>query len=247
MRHNPGGPVNRERPILLLTRPDTQSREFAEAFRVRFGADWPVVISPLMAIRFLDAGPVPTDADGIVFTSQNAVSAFARLTDDRGMPAWCVGARTAQFARETGFDVTIGPGNAEGLADTIIEKGAGRLIYPRGVSVAVDMAALLARGGVGTLPMVVYDQLECPPTAEALNAMKGMQPILLPLFSPRSARIAAAAFPDPTAPLLVAAISPAVADAATRLGAKRLKISTQPDGDAMLEALAGLIDAPDMP
>ena len=248
MRHNPGGPLDRARPTLLLTRPDAQSRVFAKAFRARFGADWPVIISPLTAIRFLDAGPVPAKADGIIFTSQNAVSAFARRTADRGLMAWCVGARTADIARDAGFDVIAGPGDAGGLVQMIIETGAARrMIYPRGVSVSVDMAGLLAKAGIETLPMVIYDQAECPPTAEAVSAVRARHPLLLPLFSPKSAQRAAAAFPDPTAPLLIAAISSAVADAAAAFNANRVEIAAQPDADAMLDTLAGLIDVSDIP
>ncbi|MGB3314372.1 MAG: uroporphyrinogen-III synthase, partial [Albidovulum sp.] len=118
--------MDRERPTLLLTRPEKQSKGFAGAFRARFGADWPVIHSPLTAIRYLAAGPVPPDTDGIIFTSQNAVSAFLRVTGDRGLKAWCVGMRTAEVARKAGFDVVAGPGGAEDLAQMIIESGAGR-------------------------------------------------------------------------------------------------------------------------
>lgn len=240
--------MERERPTLLLTRPDPQSRGFAKAFRARFGADWPIILSPLTGIHFLDAGPVPQDADGIVFTSQNAVAGFARVTADRRLTAWCVGARTADIARKAGFEVAVGSGGAQDLAQIIIDSGAGRrMIYPRGVTVAVDMAALLGKAGIETLPMVIYDQVECPPTAQAMAAAQGKSPLLLPLFSPRSARIAAAAFPDLAAPLFIAAISLAVAEAAAPLRATRLKISSEPDAGAMLDALAALVETSDMP
>lgn len=248
MRHNPGDHLDRVRPTLLLTRPEPQSLEFAAAFRMRFGADWPIVISPLTDIRFLDAGPVPADADSVIFTSQNAVEGFARLSPDFDIVAWCVGERTAATAKQTGFDTRIGPGDATSLARMIIAESAGqRMIYARGRTIAVDMAALLDSCGFEVLPLIVYDQVRRPPTSLALSAIGGSRPILLPLFSPQSARIAAEAFPDATAPILVAAMSPAVAEAAADLSAKRTVVAARPDGEAMQDALADLIATADIP
>ncbi|MGB3316661.1 MAG: uroporphyrinogen-III synthase, partial [Albidovulum sp.] len=96
-------------------------------------------------------------------------------------------------------------------------------------------------------PMVMYDQVECPPSEAASNAARGAEPLLLPLFSPLSARRATEAFPDLTAPLFIAAISPSVADAAARLPAKRLEVAAQPDAGAMFDTLAGLIATSDIP
>ncbi len=232
------------RPALLLTRPDAQSRRFAALFRSRFGAAWPVVISPLTEIAFLPCelpAELPSD---IVFTSENAVAAFSRLSRDRHATAWCVGTRTEAAARMAGFATRRGPGDWVGLARLLIEAGGvRRVLHPRGVHAAGDLPGALASAGIEPVIMTVYDQKELLPTAEALRLTGASQPVLLPLFSPRSARLATRAFAAAKAPFRIATIS-AAADAAARgLPATARIIAARPDGEAVLDALAALIAA----
>ncbi|MCW3781529.1 uroporphyrinogen-III synthase [Defluviimonas salinarum] len=232
------------RPILLLTRPEAQSRRFSDAFRDRFGADWPVIVSPLTEIRFLDPGPLPDDGRDLVFTSENAVAAFARLTPGGRGRAWCVGTRTEAAARAAGFSTRAGPGDAEGLARAIATSGeAARLLWPRPVHVARDMAKSLNSAGIDTVSVLIYDQISCPATDAATTALRETTPVLLPLFSPRSARLAAAAIAGTAAPLWVAAMSPAIAEAAAALSPQGLHTAETPDAAAMLDALDALIAA----
>ncbi|WP_413874696.1 uroporphyrinogen-III synthase [Albidovulum sp.] len=232
------------RPALLLTRPEAQSRRFAALFRARFGADWPVVLSPLTEIAFLP-GDLPAELPpDIVFTSENAVAAFSRLSRDRHATAWCVGTRTEAAARAAGFTTRRGPGDWTGLARLLIEAGGVRRVFhPRGVHAAGDLPGTLGSAGIETVSIPIYDQRELLPTAEALRLMQASRPILLPLFSPRSARLAARAFAAAKAPLRIAAISGAADAAALGLPATVRIIAARPDGDAMLDALAALIDA----
>lgn len=235
------------RPTLLLTRPAAQSRRFAAAFRSRSGIDWPVVVSPLTEIVFLPCrlpGKLPAD---IVFTSENAVAAFGRLSGDHSATAWCVGARTEAAARAAGFATRRGPGDWTGLARLLIDAGTvRRVLHPRAVHAAGDIPGVLALAGIETVSIVTYDQKEVPPTAEALGLVGGEAPVLLPLFSPRSARLAARAFAAAIAPLLVAAMSPAASAAAAGLRASASVTAARPDADAMLDALDRLIGAGEM-
>lgn len=232
------------RPTLLLTRPEAQSRRFAAAFRARFGEDWPVIVSPLTGIAFLPCDlPVELPAD-IVFTSENGVAAFARLSADRSATAWCVGARTEAAARAAGFATRCGPGDWAGLAALLIADGSvRRVLHPRGVHAAGDLSGTLASAGIETVSAIVYDQVELPPTAEALRLIASPVPVLLPLFSPRSARLAVRAFAGARATLRLAAISPAADSAAAGLPARARVTAARPDGEAMVDALAALIAA----
>ncbi|SPH23500.1 hypothetical protein DEA8626_02564 [Defluviimonas aquaemixtae] len=229
------------RATLLLTRPEAQSQRFAEAFRERFGADWPIVISPLMRIAYLDPGDLPEHEFDLIFTSENAVAGYARLINRRAGTAWCVGRRTEDAALRCGFRTRVGPGNAAGLVEAIRRDYAGRpFLWPRAVHAARNIATELSSAGIETIPVVVYDQQSCEPTPEALRLTQRDAPILLPLFSPRAAIIAAAAFPDPAAALFIAAMSPAVARAADKIPARRLVVAEQPDDPSMLAALGAL-------
>lgn len=232
------------RPILLLTRPEAQSRRFAEAFRARFGADWPVVIAPLTGIVWLNPALPARLPAHVVFTSENAVRAFVRLTSDRSATAWCVGPRTQAVAGAAGFATRRGPGDGAGLARLIGASGEVRtVLYPRPFHAAGDLAGELKSAGIETVSLVVYDQEARPLSDDAIRVLGGRSPVLLPLFSPRSARLAVAAAGDARAPILLAAISGAVAQAARGIPALRSVTAARPDGEAMLDALGALIAA----
>ena len=229
-------------PPVLLTRPAPQSARFAAALRDRFGDGLRIVISPLMTAEFL-APPLPTDGlRGLVFTSETGVAGFARLAPWRDLPAHCVGRATADAARAAGLAVaTEAGGDAAALAGAL--AGAqGPLLWPRGAEAAVDLVAALAP--VEVRPAVVYRQAPQPATAEARALVASGTPFVLPLFSPRSAHLFAAALPDRRAPLFVAAMSDAVAAAARDLHPARIVVAGKPDAGAMVDALAVLIAAP---
>lgn len=225
-----------------MTRPEAQSLRFADAFRARFGRDWPVLISPLTQIVLLEPGPPPDAEADLVFTSENAVIAYASRCHGRGAVAWCVGERTAQAAREAGFITRVGPGDAVGLVRVIIAGGeARRLIWPRPVHAAYDIASDLNSAGIETISWVIYDQQSCEPTPQAVSMMALPDPVLLPLFSARSALIAGAVFARSSAQIDLAAFSDAVAIAAAGLPARHSIVAARPDSAAMLDALAALI------
>lgn len=244
MPYNPEGVLDTARPTLLLTRPEAQSRRFAGAFRARFGGDWPVILSPLMEIVPVDPGPIAADCGDVVFTSENAVNELARRSRDRSATAWCVGTRTAAAARAAGFTIERGPGDAAGLVAAIRSSGrVGKVLWPRAVHAARDISSELKAAGIETISVIVYDQQSCTPSAEATAALSGRGPVLVPLFSPRSAQLFATAFPDPAAPLFVAAISTAVAEAAAAIPLRRCQIAQRHDAQAMLDALDTLAAA----
>ncbi|MCV2867244.1 uroporphyrinogen-III synthase [Defluviimonas sp. WL0002] len=232
------------RPTLILTRPASQAAAFAGAFRARFGADWPIITSPLTEIRYLTPAMDLTGCEAVIFTSANAVEGFRRLFPSTNLPALCVGARTAQAARAAGFQATEGPGDAQGLARQIIASAqARRLAYPHGAEIAFDISGMLESAGIETVSAVVYDQTRVAPSVELLRALGAREPLLLPLFSPASARRASAAMCDVSAPLYIAAMSDRVAQAARPLAHAALEVAAQPDAGAMLDALAALIAA----
>ncbi|VDS07173.1 uroporphyrinogen-III synthase [Paracoccus haematequi] len=211
-----------KRPVLLLTRPQADSRRFAAML-----PEWRAVISPILRIVAVDHdGAALRDAPGLVFTSAHAVAAAG---PGRGRLALCVGGHTAQVARAAGFDVRAGNGFAEGLLPLI--DGAGvPLIHPHGR----HLAKRLPVPG-----MVVYDQQAVPLTAEARALLGGDGPVVLPLFSPRSARLVADATRGARAPLRVAAISDA-AWAAWDGPAAGHAVAERPDAAAMAAAVRAL-------
>ncbi|SEN71672.1 uroporphyrinogen-III synthase [Paracoccus alcaliphilus] len=210
------------RPVLLLTRPEADSRRFA-AMLPEFRA----VISPILRIV-----PVEHDAsrlagaEGLIFTSGHAVASAGA---GRGRLAICVGRRTAEIAAAAGFTVQHGNGFAESLIP-LIEAAPMPLIHPHGRHLARRLPVT---------GMVVYDQLALPLNDQAVALLQGDAPLLLPLFSPRSSQLVSAAVVQARAPLWPVAISPA-AMAQWRAPAQRQAVAATADIEAMADACRSL-------
>ncbi|MGV3694376.1 MAG: uroporphyrinogen-III synthase [Paracoccus marcusii] len=212
------------RPILLMTRPGDDSERTA----ARIGAD--VIVAPILQIVPVDHdGAALARAPGLVFTSAHAV---ASAGPGRGRPAICVGERTGQVARDAGFAVIQGAGTADSLVP-LIAASPVPLVHPHGR----HLAQRLAVPGV-----VVYDQRPQPLTARARAALMGARPVVVPVYSPRSARLLAGMAAGARAPLWLVAISDAAAAAWTAPAARRA-VADQPPGRAMDAAIRAMLAA----
>ena len=176
-------------PTVLLTRPRAQAEAYAAELRHALGAGVRVAISPLIEIAHLSPAPDLTGIGTLLFTSVNGVEAFSALTPRRDIPALCVGEKTAARAAALGFRASAAGGDADSLIALALARGRGGLLYPRGEEVARDLAAPLREAGRDLRELVVYRQRPraLDPTARAL--IDAGEPLLLPLFSPRSARL----------------------------------------------------------
>ena len=212
------------RPILLMTRPGDDSDRTA----ARIGAD--VIVAPILRIVPVDHdGAALAQAPGLVFTSAHAVAAAG---PGQGRPAICVGERTAQVAHDAGFAVTQGAGTADSLVPLIAASPVA-LVHPHGR----HLAQRLAVPGV-----VVYDQRPKPLTARARAALMGARPVVVPVYSPRSARLLAGMAAGARAPLWLVAISDAAAEAWTAPVARRA-VADAPTGRAMDAAIRAMLAA----
>jgi len=172
------------------------------------------------------------------------VQHFAAGDPRRDFPAWCVGAHTAAVARTLGFAATAAGADAEALVAALSARPpAAPLLHPRGVHARGDIAARLSAAGIPTAEVVVYDQRALPLSPAALAAAAGSAPLVVPLFSPRTAALAAAGLRGAAAPLRAAAISPAVAEAWARAGGTPAAVAVRPDAAAMLALTARLLAA----
>lgn len=207
------------RPVVLLTRPEAAARRFAAGLA---GLAVEPVIAPLMRIE-----PVRHDAARLlaarrlVLTSVHAVPAAG---PGAGRLAFCVGPATAAAARAAGFEVIEGPGDALRLAPML--EGKSGLLHPHGRHVTM---------GLPVEGMVVYDQIAQPLPDSGRAALAGGRVVLWPLFSPRSARLAAAALAETAAraPVVPLAISAAAAEAFGNWPAP-VAVAPMPDADGLL-------------
>ena len=203
-------------PSILLTRPAVAADRFSRSLRARFGSEIRILVSPLLAPKLL-APPVPAGPfRAMVFTSETGVAGFRRVSADTGLPAWCVGDRTAAAAREAGFETRSAAGDLAALVAAIRRAGVtGPFLYARGQETAGNLANALKEFNITVDEIVVYEQQARPLTPEAVALLADDKPVLVPLFSPRTAALFCAEPPVQRcrAPLLLAALSPAVAAA----------------------------------
>ena len=233
-------------PVLLLTRPEVASRDFAAALQAEGPGGFVTVVSPLIGIAL--RGPLPdmTGVRGVIFTSANGVEAYAALGGTAGLPCFTVGQATADAARDLGFDPRVAGGDAEALV-AFVRAAAPEapVLHLRGAHSRGAVAERLSSAGTETHEAVIYDQPLGDLTAEAQAALAGSVPVVLPLFSPRTAaRFAelAAGLKSFRAPLLVAAMSGAVAGALGSVGAERVLVAARPTGREMRKVVAMLMD-----
>lgn len=231
-------------PTVLLTRPAAQSASFAQSLQARVEG-LRVVVSPLMVTVFHTVTLPKEPLQGVILTSQTGAEAAGRLRTQLPDLAYCVGDRTAQVAREAGFRVQSAQGDAEALLALILREKPQALIHLRGREARGDLAQRLSAAGVFTQERVVYAQDAQPLSDDAVAVLSGKAPVLVPLFSPRSAEILGAAWQGLAthAPLVVVAISQAVAEAAAFCPTKPV-LAAHPDAPSMLDAVLAQLHAP---
>lgn len=199
---------------LLLTRPVAQARRFAASCRAEISAELPIVIAPILRIEPRNISPDIAGATGVVLTSENGARALADIADVTGLLAWCVGDRTARVAGELGMAAVSAGGSADELVAMVIRHAPkGAVVHMHGAKTRGDIADRLKIAGINASSVVIYDQIAQRLSKSALSSLQSDQMVVLPLFSPRSARLVATQLPEIRARLAIVALSPAVASA----------------------------------
>jgi uroporphyrinogen-III synthase len=218
---NNGDPMQ---PVLIVTRPAPDGARFAAQC-----GDMPVILSPLQRIDPIEAN---CTARGAIFTSSNGVAQAARLGLTSG-PAWCVGDRTAQLARDAGFDAVSADGDVENLMALIFAAPPDvPVAHIRGNEARGDIGPRLRAAGIDCSDCIAYLQTPLDLTPSAITAIRGAHPVIIPLFSPRAARLLSEQIALGDHVTLVA-ISPAVAE----LCKARTVTAQRPNGQAMLDTV----------
>lgn len=222
-------------PVMIVTRPAAQGTGFAKAVQSAWSGSLRVLHAPLIVIR-----PVPVEVDfrnitDVIFTSANGVAAAQDLAISPGLRGWCVGQKTATRAQAAGFMPIVGPGDADGLAAQIIaDRPAGHFAHIRGQHTRGAVCQRLRDAGIQCTDVVAYDQSPCALSHAAQLAVKGKDPVLFPLFSPRTGTILSDQGPFAAETHLVL-MSARVGDN-MNLTADTTTIATQPTEAAMVTA-----------
>ncbi|MEM8553266.1 MAG: uroporphyrinogen-III synthase [Pseudomonadota bacterium] len=224
---------------ILLTRPKAQADAFARRIEDVMGPG-EIVISPLLEIVPKGTPPDLDRFDAIVLTSANAVTTWS-IKANEGMVAYCVGDATARAAKAAGFAVKSASGDWRALAKVLsAERPFGRLLYLRGEHTVGDLKHTLSVCGLDVSEQIVYAQNARDLTPEAAKVLAKPHPVLIPVFSPRSAKLLGPHLNAAAAETHIAAISPAVRDALPVQTVSRLEVATHPTAESVLERLAAL-------
>ncbi len=229
---------------VLLTRPKAQSERFAQALADAGNGAFEVLISSVLTIRARISPPAMAGVSGVILSSENAARVLAGLVDVAGVVAYCVGDRTARVAGELGMVAHSAGGDAEALIAMVRAAAPkGELLHAHGQETRGDVAARLAASGINTRSAVIYDQIETPLSAAAQQVLAGRNAVILPLFSPRSAKLVSAAAADAVAPLVIVSLSPAVAAAWAGPAPVKAVVADQPNATEMCDIIVRLAAA----
>lgn len=198
-----------------------------------------ICISPLMEIVLDPRLPSLDGIKTLIFTSAHGVAAYLAAKGPTDLPCYTVGDATAHAAHEAGLPAISAGGDAEALIARIITDGAtGPMLHLRGAHAAGEVAERLSALGCPVSQAIVYTQNACPLSPQAMAVLQGQRPVILPLFSPRSARlIGEGPF---AAPVYAVAMSQNVADALT-LPVADCRIADHPDFGSVMTEIGGFL------
>jgi len=229
---------------VLVTRPQPQADRFANALLHRYGDRVRPILSPLLAPVYLRPDLPPGNFGAVVLTSETGARAAARLLEQLPKRAYCVGDRTAQVARDLGFDAISANGDVDDLL-RLLQKwpGDSPFLHLRGREAKGALAAHLGAQGIKAAEAVIYAQNPQALSPEAESVLLSGGDVVAPLFSPRSARvfqIALANLPQ-TANLKLVALSMAVAEIFVDVPSENLRIANMPTQAELFLAMDGFI------
>jgi uroporphyrinogen-III synthase len=234
---------------VLVTRPAPDNEATADALRRR---GFEALLAPMLAFQPLPFSDTSgEDRTGVIFTSANAIRAIAGhpiTAALRHLPAFAVGGRTAEAAREIGFvDVHSAEGDAAALRELIVAQVPPRkraaLLYLSAAEASRDLAGELGLRGIEVESIAVYRMAELdelPAAARDAFAQGAIKAVLH--YSRRSAlafvkaarraglEISALALPQ-------ACLSDQVAASLREAGANRLIVAAAPNEEHLVTAL----------
>jgi len=178
---------------LLLTRPRCESETLAQSLDA-LGHE--AYIEPMLSIVFESQPQIATgNPQAILITSVNAARAFSHHYQDhryKDTPVFTVGAATADALGR--FNVVhVGTKGVAALQEAVcaeLKPAAGTLLYVRGVHIAGNLGANLARSGYTVEDAVLYEAVAANRfSAGVLDKFQNNLIDGVVLFSPRTAAV----------------------------------------------------------
>lgn len=235
--------------LVLNTRPDTDSADLLAELDNR---GFRHLSAPMLNIVFpAPAEPLDiNDYQAVIFTSANGVRSFTKLSDNRSLPAYCVGDATAQTCRDYGFDdVHSANGDIHDLAALIrkmVDPARGPLFHPAARKTAGDLGQMLIADGYQIHRQTVYEAQESRTLPEdVLKALRKHHVEAILFFSPRTAETFAKLVHSyklerDLSGTSAICLSPAVQSKISDLTWHRTRVASQPTQEYLLSELGSL-------
>ena len=237
---------------ILVTRPAPDHITTAAALRRK---GYEVLVAPMLRyepVAFEVDSDTPVDA--LLITSANALRALAETPARKQWlttPLYAVGQRTAQAARDLGFqNVTAANGDGASLRDLIVAqananmlKTSARLLYLAAADRAVNLDDELDPLGFHVTTVTAYRMIAIPDLpADVCDAFVAGRIDAVLHYSARSARSFIAAIQSAGLEITALAVphccfSHNVAAALREAGATQVAVARAPEENALLEAL----------
>lgn len=233
---------NNHAAMILLTRPQSGSERFCAILRKQI-PEAEILISPLIDIKYVCPSPHLSNYGGVIFTSVHGVGLFKNYDVPKNMPCFAVGPRTAQAASDAGFLVNASDGDAVALVKMILSYPyLGKLLHIRGEHSRGEVAKYLSQNGHPCEDMVVYSQTAKPLISRVIEAVQGGEPLILPLFSPRTASLLLKQI-TPAPGSHIVAMSKSVAEPFYKFDQLGVTVVDFPRSDEMLMAICNAYKA----
>jgi len=218
-----------------MTRPPDAARRFVELLPKSLTTELKVIYSPLISVKPMDDSVSLDSSDTVIFTSSNGVSATGGVVDCEDIVAFCLGQRTTQIASDAGWKAQMCGKTADDLVEYLLQnRPSETLVHLRGRHSRGNIAERLSEAGLTCREQIVYDQRLLPLTVEAEAALAASKDVIVPLFSPRTARQFADLCPVGSKNHLIA-MSDAVENPLKSLKYKDLQVCSEPEAQSMAQ------------
>jgi uroporphyrinogen-III synthase len=200
------------------------------------------VVAPLLEVRQIAGAALDlTGVSAVVFTSANAVAAFAALSEVRSLRVFAVGDATALAARAQRFaNVLSAQGDVTALAAALATRRRelpGVILYPAAAEPAQDLAGALAAVGLEVRQTALYETVEVDPPEALAARLPEIEGVLA--HSAKAARALAGFLKQNPAPHLAAfCLSPQVARPLARTPLAIRVAAPAPNETALLSLIA---------
>ncbi len=196
-----------------------------------------IKIEPVLKVVPYSKWIAPSSDKTLIFSSSNAVRCAAENLEPTYYRAFCIGQYTTQCAQSFGFDASYAGQSVQDFLIHFAPKEKS-FVHLRGEHTTTDLRVHLQGIGCEAESIIVYDQVELKWPNKTVEYLVGGTPVVLPLFSSRSAEIVCNQGMNWGKHIAIA-ISPVVAKVCDEAGFGKTVIAEVPNAEEMLKLTAG--------